>query len=177
MSPASWSALKPVFPGTQQEDDQPFPDTDRSALKGVLKHWASAVLVLRVGQTRGHITGLTLIWSNLLLASSLAWMSSLKVELLPRKRPWHIKSEVCAGGRGNGWAVQLQPGLALYKHSSELPQLNSAPLAQYKNRHCLYRWRHLWFQLQTLTTLIQSTILYSDMYNSKHDVSKKNKNT
>lgn len=46
MNPVSWSALKPVFPGTQQEDDQLFPDTDRSALKGVLKHWASAVLLL-----------------------------------------------------------------------------------------------------------------------------------
>lgn len=47
MNPVSWSALKPVFPGTQQEDDQPFPDTDRSALKGVLKHWASATLLVR----------------------------------------------------------------------------------------------------------------------------------
>lgn len=57
------------------------------------------------GQTRDYITGLSLIWSNLLLASSLPWMSSLKVELLPRKRPWHIKLEGCAGGGGNGWAV------------------------------------------------------------------------
>lgn len=85
MNPVSWSALKPVFPGAQQEDDQPFPDTDRSALKGVLKHWAVQYYFC-AWQTRGHITGLTLIWSNRLLFSSLAWMSSLKVELLPRKR-------------------------------------------------------------------------------------------
>lgn len=37
MNPVSWSALKLVFPGTQQEDDQPIHVTDRSALKGVLK--------------------------------------------------------------------------------------------------------------------------------------------
>lgn len=65
----------------------------------------SSSITSMVAQTRGHITGLTLIWSNLLQASSLAWMNSLKVELLPRKRPRHIKSEVCAGSRGNGWAV------------------------------------------------------------------------
>lgn len=47
MNLVSWSAVKPIFPGTQQEDDQPFADTDRSAPKGVLKHWARAVLPLR----------------------------------------------------------------------------------------------------------------------------------
>lgn len=54
MNPVSWSALKPVFPGTQQEDDQPFPDTDRPALKGVLKHWATAVVLLWSTDSRPH---------------------------------------------------------------------------------------------------------------------------
>lgn len=57
MNPVSRSALKPVFPGTQQEDDQPFPDTDRSALKGVLKHRASAVLLLRSDRLEATIQG------------------------------------------------------------------------------------------------------------------------
>ena len=61
MDPVSFSAVKSVFPCAQLEDDQPFPGRDRSALKGVQKHWASAVLLLTVGKTRGHITGLTLI--------------------------------------------------------------------------------------------------------------------
>lgn len=57
MNPVSWSALKPVFPGTQQEDDQPVPDTGRSALKGVLKHWASAVLLLRSDRLEATLQG------------------------------------------------------------------------------------------------------------------------
>lgn len=71
MDSVSWSALKPVFPGTQWEDDQPVPDAGRSALKGVLKHWTAQYYVC-CRQTRGHITGLTLIWSNRFLVSSLA---------------------------------------------------------------------------------------------------------
>lgn len=57
MNPVSWSALKLVFPGTQQEDDQPFPDTDRSALKGVLKLWASAVLLQRSDRLEATLQG------------------------------------------------------------------------------------------------------------------------
>lgn len=57
MNPVSWSALKPVFPGTQQEDDQPFADTDRSALKGVLIHWASAVLLLQSDRLEATLQG------------------------------------------------------------------------------------------------------------------------
>lgn len=57
MNSVSWSALKPVFLGTQQEDDQPFPDADRSALKGVLKHWASAVLVLQSDRLEATLQG------------------------------------------------------------------------------------------------------------------------
>lgn len=57
MNSVSWSALKPAFPGTQQEDDQPFTDTDRSALKGVPKHWASAVLLLRLDRLETTLQG------------------------------------------------------------------------------------------------------------------------
>lgn len=55
MDSISWSALRPVFPGTQQEDDHPFADTDRSALKGVLKRRANAVLVLLSGRLEGTL--------------------------------------------------------------------------------------------------------------------------
>lgn len=126
MNPFSWSALMPVFLGAQQEDDQHFPDTDRSALKGVLKHWAEQYYLCS-WQTRGHISGSTLIWSNCLLASSLAWMSSLKIELLPRKCLMHIKFKVREGGWGNGCAVQLPLGLTLNKHCSVLPNPTVLP--------------------------------------------------
>lgn len=57
MNPVSWPAPKPVFPGTQQVDDQLFPDTGRSALKGVSRRRAGAVLLLRLDRLEATLQG------------------------------------------------------------------------------------------------------------------------
>lgn len=60
MNPILQAALKPLFLGTQQENDQPSSNTDRSALEGVLKHWAAQYYFCS-RRTGGHITGPVLI--------------------------------------------------------------------------------------------------------------------
>lgn len=71
MNPVPWSALKVVFPVTQQEDDLLFPDRDRSALKVVLKLWASAVLLLRSDRLGATLQGSH--WFDLICSWPLVW--------------------------------------------------------------------------------------------------------